>query len=542
MKPKLLSCLSISTLLVVAFAVLILSSSYNKFLHGNNRSSKLSTHMATQGFEVASDVNIASLGIYIPPEHPKRLNITSTAAKSTTRPIALVSNHSRETIPQTSYMLALHIAEQLTMSTSHFVEFMNLVHQWNLTGVEPVVYGSRMNGLRSMHSENIPGSVHYYQILNTSLMREKLTKCLARRKDVSQGSNNSQLFAPLSVFLRRSLRSITLVYFSRHMNVLGKKLHAAADALLSKKSKSGPPVIECTDILRGSGISSRVEDLLNQELIIEGARAENFTVIQAFCVMKVKISLVKIREDILSSIHRDKFNTIDVSVVFVSWQGKFTRPFTDMNTLYRCRLPSSQIEPSQQVMATSDQFLKSLGLKKRSYIAIHVRFEKLFEAAFRPQKDSRHFLDCCMLKLNAILKQVKELNNLTSEGSTLLLHDYGHYGTDVCKHGGWKSRSVCVNESHYLLSLLNETEASEFEPVKFDASQNSGFVSLVEGVALTGGHSLVVVGGGSFQVSIMGRFADRLKREHAKTGAAYSICTAHDNLHNLELGEINECT
>ena len=127
-----------------------------------------------------------------------------------------------------------------------------------------------------------------------------------------------------------------------------------------------------------------------------------------------------------------------------------------MDALYRCRLPSSQIKPNLKVMATFDQFLKSIGLKKQSYIGIHLRFEKLFEAAFEHQKDPRRFLDCCMLKLNAVLKQVKERHNLTCEGSTLLLHDYGHYGTDVCKHGGWKSRSVCVNESHYLLFLLND--------------------------------------------------------------------------------------
>ena len=535
MKPMLI-CLVIGTLLaVVTFAVLILSTSYSRSLHGSDRG-KLSSQVAAQGFEVSNDIDITSRGIYIPPpEQPKRLNRYNTTSTETTQ--HPTSSHSMIAAKQISYMMALHTAEQLTMSTSHFVEFMNLVHQWNLTGVEPVVYGSRMNGLRSIHAENILGSVHYHQILNTSLMREKLSKCLAGRKNASQESNTSQLFVPLSAFLRQSMRTITLVYFSRHINVLGKKLHAAAEALLNKNGRSGLPVTECTDILRESGISDRVEELLNRELIIEGESVENFTVIQAFCVRKVEISLDKIREEILTSIHRDKFNKIDVSIVFVSWQGKYTRTFTDMKSLYRCRLPSSQIEPSQQVMATSDKFLKSLGLKKQSYIAIHIRFEKLFKTAFEHQKDPRHFLDCCMLKLNALLKQVKERNNFTSEGSTLLLHDYGHYGTDACQHGGWQSRPVCVNESRYLLSLLNESRASEFDPVKFDAPQNSGFVSLVEGVALAGGQSLVVLGGGSFQISIMGRYADQLKREHAKSGTVYSICTAHENVHNLELDE-----
>ena len=545
MKPKLFTFLAIGALLAITLAILTLT--HNKSLRAILR--KSSIVWTTQGFEIANDVDIMSQGIYIPSVQPKSANPNITANTASPHATTVVRNYSR----LTPYMMALHIAEQLTMSTSHFVEFLNLVHQWNFTGVEPVVYGSRMFALRSMHPDNINGSVHYHQMLNTSLMRDKLSKCL-ERNDVNQGSNSSQLFIPLSVFLRQSMRGIVLVYFSKHMNVIGKKLHAAADAELGKsKSMSGRPIIECTDILRRSGVSGRVEELLNHELIIEGANTvTNFTVIQAFCVMpKVKISLVKIREDILTSIHRNKSNMIDVSIIFVSWQGKYTRPFTDMDTLYRCRLPSSLIEPSQQVIATSDQFLKSLGLEKQPYLAIHIRFEKLYETAFWHHKDHpRHFLRCCMLKLNVVLKQVKERNNLTSEGSTLLLHDYGHYGTDVCKQEGWRSRSVCVNESQYLLSFLNETgKAAEFDPVKFGAPKNTGFVSLVERQALVGSQTLVVVGGGSFQISIVSRFTDRHKREQETQTAqnshealAYRLFTGHDNLHGLELDEVKECT
>ena len=551
----------IGTLLTATYIILIISISYCKFFQGGNELSAHHTIMLR--FKEPNNISIdivASQDVYIPPEEQKSIN------KNTTHGSTSVGNHpiklnpynttsteitlkhptsSRSKIAkQTPYMLALHIAEQLTMSTAHFVEFMNLVHQWNLTGVEPVVYGSRMNALRSMHTENIDHSVYYHQILNTSLMRYKLNKCLTGRSDGLASNSSQQLFVPLNVFLRQSVRKVTLVYFSKHVNVLGTKLHTAADVLLTNKSKSGLPVIECTDILRESGISCKVEELLNQELIIDEVNyVNNFTVVQAFCIVEMNVSLVKIREDILTFIYRNKFKTIGASIVFISWQGRFTRTFTDMNTLYHCRLPSSQIEPSQQVLATSDKFLKSLGLKKQSYIAIHIRFEKLFEAAFEHQKDPRHFLNCCMLKLNALLKQMKRIHNLTSEGSTLLLHDYVHYGTDVCQHdGGWRSRPVCVNESQYLLSLLNESRASEFDPVKFDAPQNSGFVSLVERVALTGGHSLIVLGGGSFQVSITGHYTDRLKREQVKSGAVYSICTAHESVHNVELGEIKKCT
>ena len=42
-----------------------------------------------------------------------------------------------------SYMLSIHYAEQLTNAASHYIEFINLVADWNLTGVEPYIHNSR---------------------------------------------------------------------------------------------------------------------------------------------------------------------------------------------------------------------------------------------------------------------------------------------------------------------------------------------------------------------------------------------------------------
>ena len=38
------------------------------------------------------------------------------------------------------YMLTLRIREQLTMSSIHFHQFLNLVDDWNFTGVEPGIH------------------------------------------------------------------------------------------------------------------------------------------------------------------------------------------------------------------------------------------------------------------------------------------------------------------------------------------------------------------------------------------------------------------
>ena len=101
------------------------------------------------------------------------------------------------------------------------------------------------------------------------------------------------------------------------MVAIRKDVHVNADKALSKLTS----IAECTETLRQSGASKNVEELLNQELIIEGVNGSlEFSVIQAFCVPRINVSLVIIREHILSKIHRDRSQVIDVSVVFVSWQ------------------------------------------------------------------------------------------------------------------------------------------------------------------------------------------------------------------------------
>ena len=472
----------------------------------------------------------------VPPRKPML-----SATISTLRSIS-PSNHYRVT-PYV-YMLALHIAEQLTMSTIHFVEFLNMAYQWKFTGVEPFVYHSRMFALRSMHSDDINGSVYYHQLLNVSAMRDELGKCLGRYYESSHNKSDiaSRLFVPLREFLTTPVRRVTLVYFSKHMNVMGKEIHAKTDLELSRIANES--IIDCTKTVRDSGMSENVEKVLNQELVIEQLNSAQFEVIQAFCIMPhVKLSLVDIKEYVLKHIHRDDYGRIDVNIVFVSWQGEFTRPFTDMETIHHCRLPSDKIQPSQEVMSANDYFLDHLGLKKFSYISVQIRFEKLFDFVFKNSRDPQRSFRCCMLKLDAALKQLKERYNLTNghnyNDSTLLLHDYGPYGSDVCRHsGGWKKREVCVNEVQHLLSIVKETRAAEFDPVKFDSPNNSGFVSKVEAASLTDGQFLIVIGGGSFQASIVNRFRSKWKTK----AHDYRLCAKDDEkFSSIKLNNIKEC-
>ena len=122
---------------------------------------------------------------------------------------------------------------------------------------------------------------------------------------------------------------------------------------------------------------------------------------------------------------------------------------------------------------------------------------------------------CCMKKLNVFLSMVQQKYNITSE-RTLLVKDYGPYGSDTCRYGGaYKALSLCKEKSSKLPSLLNVTLA-EFDPVAFDAPVNSGFVSLVEASSLFSGRALITIGGGAYQGYLVQHFMKWHRNDYPK--------------------------
>ena len=96
------------------------------------------------------------------------------------------SNRPRSSGPK-SYMLSLHYAEQLTNAVSHYFEFINLVADWNLTGVEPYIYNSRLFGLRYF----LPTTSFFKcsLLLNTSSLNTEPSGCLKRDNDRKRQAN-----------------------------------------------------------------------------------------------------------------------------------------------------------------------------------------------------------------------------------------------------------------------------------------------------------------------------------------------------------------
>ena len=438
-----------------------------------------------------------------------------------------------------SYMLSLHYAEQLTNAVGHYIEFINLVADWNLTGVEPYIYNSRLFGLRYF----LPTKSFFKcsLLFNTSSLNTDLSGCLKRDNDTEKG--RPILFEPFSEFLSHSHRHIVIVYFTKHMAVLSREIHKAMD---SSVNFGEDPICDCTDTARNKGMSQQVEKLLDREFVLErtsnpGWLSSNpqhtlnsFTVVQAFCVNKsTPISLVQLRDYVLSHIGQNTSgNKLQVSILFISWQGRFTHTLTDPITMTKCKIDGTQLVYSNKVLDTANQFIHSLGLHESSYVSVQIRFEHVFmhhlpEAVFQ----------CCIKKLNILLRMVQQKYNITSE-RTLLVKDYGPYGSDTCRYGGaYKALSLCKEKSSKLLSLLNITLA-EFDPAAFDAPVNSGFVSLVEARSLLSGRALITIGGGAYQSYIVQRFMKWHRNDYPKNIHYHLQCQMSQQMVNgLKLSE-----
>ena len=303
------------------------------------------------------------------------------------------------------------------------------------------------------------------------------------------------------------------------MPVFSREIHKAMDSSVNFGDK---PICDCTNTAKNKSMSQQVEKLLNQELVLERTSnpdwlprsKANFTVVQAFCVNKsTPISLVQLRDYVLSHIGHDASgNTLQVSILFISWQGKYTHKFTDPITMNKCK---TQMVYSDKVLDTANQFIHSLDLHESSYVSVHIRFGHVFKDT---KSDPEAVYQCCMKKLNVLLSMVQQKYNITSK-RTLLMKDFGPYGSDACLYeGSFRAVSICTNKSSKLLSQLNITLA-EFDPVAFDAPVNSGFVSLVEASSLFSGRALITIGGGTYQGYLVRHFLKQHQDLHDPNAA-----------------------
>ncbi len=404
-------------------------------------------------------------------------------------------------------------AEQFTNAFIHYNEFLSLATRWNFTGVEPFVLNSRMSGFQNSDSYDIR------ELLDMKLFHKRYAECV--------GGNKQSLIDPMNSFLRQSFRNIVVVYFSPHMFVLPREIHKIMDSSLKSvfSSHKDKPVLTCTDTAYKS-LTPAVEDVLRKEQQKDFNRTiiddQKFSIKEVFCVNRdVSLSLVQLMDHLVNYLDSSKLNA---SVLFVSWQGKYTRPFTDPKTMYHCVLPFTQIPFSSKAKSQAAQFVKSKRLKSNDYISVHIRFEKLFEFAFNSHNSNQTgFYSCCMKRVQLLLEAISNKTQIPLN-RTIFIKDIGEHGTDSCHYQGhWHPGKKCKEEMNKMTSMLT-VNASEYVPQNINKS-NTGFISLVEEASPFDGRLLLTVGSGSFQSALVNRFVDyHSNSTYSASDLHYTVC------------------
>ena len=414
-----------------------------------------------------------------------------------------------------AYMLTLRIPEQMTMSSIHFHQFLNVANDWNFTGVEPFAYSasSTLYGLRSSHENDPNGSIPFNKLYNSTLHNKYLGECMKRQPDPETGV--PILFVPMVDFLRSSYRKLVLVHFVAHAGpqVIPSQTCSRVDGEVNRQKEA---YIDCSSAAKTHGMFSTVEQLLSKEEGLERSypsldgspplpeHLEEFKVVQAFCIKQgIRISLRRFKKFVFDHVgaHRSDNGTNEFSIIFISWQGRFTHPLVDSdvkNYINNCRIPFGTPFYSDYVMNAAKRYIDSLNLHGQPYLSIHVRFEKLYERMGFNRQRAAKYVDCCMKRLSSAVSALMKKFNI-AEGNAVLNWDYSPFGSTVCPI--WHCKEL-ANDNLKKLTI----KPSFVDPKKLGLPVNRGLIALIEMNVLYSGKVLLTAGHGSYQATIIDSF------------------------------------
>ena len=478
----------------------------------------------------------------------KRLPNAETVQLLAQAPLPWQSETDLNQIVGRNYMFTLRIPEQMTMSSIHFHQLLNVINDWNFTGVEPFVYSDRstLYGLRSSHAHDPKGSIPYNRLYNSTLQNKYFSECMKREPDPKTGVP-SPLFVPMVEYLRSSYRKLVLVHFASHAapQVIPSQTCSRVDAEVNQQRE---PFIDCSAAAKKHGMYVRVEQLLSKEEEIERLypsmegspplprQLPQFKVVQAFCIKKgVKISLRDLKSFIFSHVgaHQAEDGINKFSIVFTSWQGRFTHPLVDSdvkNYINICRIPWGTPFYSDYVKNAAKTYIDSLNFHGQPYLSIHVRFEKLYETVGRNRAKAVPYVDCCMKQLDSVITSVMTKFNIT-KGNAILNWDYSPYGSTVCPIYQCKE---LANENLKKLSV----KPTFVDPKKLNLPPNRGLIALIEMNILYSGKVLLTAGHGSYQYTIIQSFISAHQERYMSEAGVTDTKAALKKAQELHYGDI----
>ena len=360
-------------------------------------------------------------------------------------------------------VLAITIAEQMTMAMSHVYDLARFAADWDAMVVLPFVTTTYLTGIPSLN-KTLPLSLLY----NIEMLQK-----VNEKYDILP-------FIQFEYFMKYSDRK-SIYYFY------------ITDADKGVRRAYGPTVEKCDKPFL-EDFNSTI-NLLNQEALRR--KFPGFELSNSHCCK------------VHSSRHSTQPETLikgcgmrgvkSFTIVFNRWKGVFTRR---MKGSYRLFAPHyrninkvprySELPYSDYVEEMTRVFVKYLT-NDQSFIGVHIRAEKLWlRHRNNPQyPDDKCVQDCIKLAHQTAKQEHSNIKNVLYFGDRFVTKKYGH--------------------------LLTGISLSHFNSSRFNAIESDALIAQIEQNTLSYAEELVMCGGGSFETSIGLRFNKRKPKGSIRT-------------------------
>ena len=432
--------------------------------------------------------------------------------------------HAARTAPRASYVLALSYMEQLANAISNVLS-LKLVTEGDLsaTVVLPFVHGSRLFGLPDF----VPNEQH--SVADRERSPKVFTSIpLSVLTSLTEQRHCSKVAATFGEFLLHSYRDIVLLhpvrrkYFERGESIRSKYFTDLLQPSIRSALDAEPTrVFSCRHTL--ANFHLKLEEALNRQL----SHGEPFKVVEAICFDGDSI------EPLPASTLRQMAKRSNASYVWTHWEGSAcmgalrrnsSKPHCNPGSGRLLIYPSSPTPGSclsmqkithltPYVEHLAEKYLHSRGLSDTSgLVAVHVRIEKLLP---------KGAVKCCIQKLVEVIKTINRKRSAGSQSKLLLTTDMGPQGTQSCGRECYR-----VGTSIHMFMRMQGLHPDFANPADFGGANSSGVAALVDLAALSQGETLVLVGGGQFQNSIL-HWAMNSNPQKGKyrLKAVHSICS-----------------
>ena len=401
--------------------------------------------------------------------------------------------------PHKGYVIGLNYWEQLNMAVSNLYSLVRVAADWNGVVVKPFTSNSRLFGLPHLRADekwrsnlsSLPISV----LFDSSHFMNM--PCLY----------NLHPLVDFDEFILKGIRYVTIFHFIFERDIREKPvLEGMAGAEIKERLKTDV-IFVCDDILPIHVMKNDIIKSLNSE-----AKKHNsppFKLLRYFCIDgSIQTTPNQLAKQTLLS-------ETSFSLLVINWRGlrgsvtvkssakgehKSQRQFiTNTSSTNHPTALKNIVYPSIYVLNNASYFLADVS-GGEEFVGIHIRSEKLGLRETR----INDFVPLC---LREAIKLRDQLRQSTRNQKSIVITDSGLYGSDSCKFCKGAKRTKEFLDVYGIKPVW-------FNPTRYHAPIDSGFVGLVEMNTLLQSQHLILVGGGAFQKQLAMRMRENIVAVH----------------------------